>query len=87
MRDDKAPGLRARTTAASVKSFVNSAKLSRQTICRSTGDVRALSNEANRLSVTLDGDTGSRKPQTYGINQSKIFCASPLCQFTSAAEQ
>jgi integrase len=66
MRDAKAPGLRARVTAAGAKSFVFEAKLNRQTIRRTIGDVRAWSieaarNEANRLRVTLDGGIDPRE--------------------------
>ena len=72
MRDAKAPGLRVRATPASaknphgVKAFVFEAKLNRQTIRRTIGDVRAWSieaarNEANRLRVTLDAGTDPRE--------------------------
>jgi integrase len=72
MRDAKAPGLRVRATPATaknpqgVKAFVFEAKLNRQTIRRTIGDVRAWSieaarNEANRLRVTLDGGTDPRE--------------------------
>ncbi len=72
MRDSKAPGLRVRATAASaknptgLKAFVFEAKLNRQTIRRTIGDVRAWTIEAarveaNRLRVTLDGGTDPRE--------------------------
>ncbi len=72
MRDTKAPGLRVRATPASaknpqgIKAFVFEAKLNRQTIRRTIGDVRAWSieaarNEANRLRVTLDAGTDPRE--------------------------
>lgn len=66
LRDAKAPGLRVRVTAAGAKSFVFEAKLNRQTIRRTLGDVRAWSieaarSEANRLRVTLDGGTDPRE--------------------------
>ncbi|MDO8699444.1 MAG: integrase family protein [Rhodoferax sp.] len=66
LRDAKAPGLRVRVTAAGAKSYVFEAKLHRQTIRRTIGDVRAWSieaarNEANRLRVTLDGGTDPRE--------------------------
>ena len=66
MRDAKAPGLRVRVTPAGAKSFVFEAKLNRQTIRRTIGDVRAWSveaarNEANRLRVTLDAGTDPRE--------------------------
>ena len=59
LRDAKAPGLRVRVTAAGAKAFVFEAKLDRQTIRRTIGDVRAWTIddariEANRLRVTLD---------------------------------
>ncbi len=40
MRDSQAPGLRVRVTAAGAKSFVYEAKLNRQTIRRTIGDVK-----------------------------------------------
>lgn len=66
MRDTKAPGLRVRVTTAGAKSFVFEAKLNRQTIRRTIGDVRAWGieaarTEANRLRVTLDGGTDPRE--------------------------
>ena len=65
MRDTKAPGLRVRATPASaknpqgVKAFVFEAKLNRQNIRRTIGDVRAWTidaarTEANRMRVSLD---------------------------------
>ncbi len=72
LRDTKAPGLRVRVTPPSsknpqgVKAFVFEAKLNRQTLRRTIGDVKAWSieaarNEANRLRVTLDGGTDPRE--------------------------
>jgi integrase len=66
LRDTKAPGLRVRVTTAGAKSFVFEAKLNRQTIRRTIGDVRAWGieaarTEANRLRVTLDGGTDPRE--------------------------
>jgi integrase len=66
LRDSKAPGLRVRVTTAGAKSFVFEAKLNRQTIRRTIGDVRAWSieaarTEANRLRVTLDTGTDPRE--------------------------
>jgi integrase len=59
MRDSEAPGLRVRVTSAGAKSFVYEAKLNRQTIRRTIGDVKAWSielarTEARRLAVVLD---------------------------------
>lgn len=66
LRDTKAPGLRVRVTNTGAKSFVFEAKLDRQTIRRTIGDVRAWSldaarTEANRLRVMLDSGTDPRE--------------------------
>ena len=66
LRDSKAPGLRVRVTNTGAKSFVFEAKLNRQTIRRTIGDVRAWTieaarTEANRLRVTLDAGDDPRE--------------------------
>ena len=66
MRDSQAPGLRVRVTAAGAKSFVYEAKLNRQTIRRTIGDVRLWSieqarTEARRLAVVLDNGQDPRE--------------------------
>lgn len=66
MRDSEAPGLRVRVTAAGAKSFVYEAKLNRQTIRRTIGDVKLWSieqarTEARRLAVVLDGGHDPRE--------------------------
>ncbi len=66
LRDTKAPGLRVRVSNTGAKSFVFEAKLNRQTIRRTIGDVRAWTieaarTEANRLRVTLDAGTDPRE--------------------------
>ena len=68
LRDTKAPGLRVRVTNTGMKSFVFEAKLDRQTIRRTIGDVRAWSidaarTEANRLRVMFDGGTDPREAE------------------------
>jgi len=60
LRDSRVPGLRVRVTAAGAKSFVFEAKLNRQTIRLTIGDVRTWSidqarTESRRLAVMLDG--------------------------------
>ncbi|MDQ0608009.1 integrase [Variovorax sp. W1I1] len=65
LRDSKAPGLRVRVTANGAKSFVFEAKLDRQTIRRTIGDVRAwridaARAEAFRLRVAMDGGDDPR---------------------------
>ena len=66
MRDSEAPGLRVRVTAAGAKSFVYEAKLNRQTIRRTIGDVKLWSIEqartdARRLAVALDNGQDPRE--------------------------
>ena len=66
MRDSQAPGLRVRVTAAGAKSFVYDAKLNRQTIRRTIGDVKLWSieqarAEARRLAVVLDNGQDPRE--------------------------
>ena len=66
IRDTQAPGLRIRVTSAGAKSFVFEAKLNRQTIRRTIGDVRAWNieqarTEARRLAVVLDGGQDPRE--------------------------
>ncbi len=66
MRDSEAPGLRVRVTAAGAKSFVFEAKLNRQTIRRTIGDVKLWSieqarTEARRLAVVLDNGQDPRE--------------------------
>ena len=66
MRDSEAPGLRVRVTAAGAKSFVYEAKLNRQTIRRTIGDVKLWSieqarAEARRLAVVLDSGQDPRE--------------------------
>ena len=66
MRDSKAPGLRVRVTTAGAKSYVYEAKLNRQTIRRTIGDVKLWSieqarTEARRLAVVMDGGQDPRE--------------------------
>lgn len=66
LRDTKAPGLRVRVTVSGSKSFVFEAKLHRETVRRTIGDVRAWTidkarTEANRLRVLVDNGTDPRE--------------------------
>ncbi len=66
LRDSEAPGLRVRVTVAGAKSFVYEAKLNRQTIRRTIGDVKLWSieqarTEARRLAVVLDNGQDPRE--------------------------
>lgn len=66
MRDSEAPGLRVRVTATGAKSYVYEAKLNRQTIRRTIGDVKLWGieqarTEARRLAVILDSGQDPRE--------------------------
>ena len=66
LRDRKSPSLRVRVTTAGAKSFIFEAKLNRQNIRRTIGDVRswtidAARAEANRMRVQLDGGSDPRE--------------------------
>lgn len=66
LRDTKAPALRVRVTANGAKSFVFEAKLNRETVRRTIGDVRAWTidtarTEANRLRVLVDSGKDPRE--------------------------
>jgi integrase len=66
LRDRKTPSLRVRITRSGAKAFVFEAKLARQTIRRTIGDVRSWTieqarAEANRLRVQLDGGNDPRE--------------------------
>lgn len=68
LRDRRAPTLRVRVTSNGAKSFVFEAKLDRQTIRRTIGDVRSWSidaarAEANRLRVQVDRGDDPRELQ------------------------
>lgn len=66
LRDTEAPSLRVRVTPAGAKSYVFEAKLNRQTIRRTIGDVRDWTidearAEARRLAVLVDEGTDPRE--------------------------
>lgn len=68
LRDTKAPALRVRVTPSGAKAFVFEAKLNRDTVRRTIGDVRSWSiesarAEANRLRVLVDGGHDPRELQ------------------------
>lgn len=89
LRDSKAPGLRVRVTPAGAKSFVFEAKLNRQTIRRTIGDVRAWSikdarDEAVRLRMTLD--TG-KDPREIERQQAADKAAQAAAAIAAAAAQ
>lgn len=66
LRDSEVPGLRVRVTAAGAKSFVYEAKLNRQTVRRTLGDVKLWTidqarAEARRLAVLMDSGQDPRE--------------------------
>ena len=83
LRDSEAPGLRVRVTAAGAKSFVYEAKLNRQTIRRTIGDVKLWSieqarTEARRLAVVLDGGQDPREIERQRLADKAAAVASAL---------
>jgi integrase len=85
LRDAVSPGLRVRVTAAGAKSFVFEAKLNRQTIRRTIGDVRAWTidaarKESNRLRVMLDGGTDPRELERQQQAQRQADQAAEVAQ-------
>ncbi|QBK06297.1 DUF4102 domain-containing protein [Hylemonella gracilis] len=68
LRDRKAPALRVRVTPSGAKSYVFEAKLGRQTVRRTIGDVRSWTiegarAEANRLRVQIDQGADPREQE------------------------
>ena len=88
LRDSKAPGLRVRATVAStknpkgLKAFVYEAKLNRQTIRRTIGDVRvwdieAARTEARRLAVVVrsDGEDPRKLERQQAATEAAVITA------------
>ena len=91
MRDSEAPGLRVRVTAAGAKSFVYEAKLNRQTIRRTIGDVKAWSieqarTEARRLAVVLDSGQDPREIERQQQADRAAAKAAAAVQATTVGE-
>ena len=92
LRDSVAPGLRVRVTNTGSKSFVFEAKLNRQTIRRTIGDVRAWSipdarKEANRLRVTLDGGQDPRELERQRASAKAAAIAAAAAQIEADKAQ
>jgi len=92
LRDTKAPGLRVRVTNTGAKAFVFEAKLNRQTIRRTIGDVRAWTieaarTEANRLRVTLDGGDDPRELERQQQEAKDQAIADKAAADTAQAQQ
>ena len=91
LRDRKAPALRVRVTSSGVKAFVFEAKLGRQTIRRTIGDVRAWTieaarSEANRLRVLIDSGTDPRELQRQQQAAKEAQAATQLAQSVTVGD-
>lgn len=92
MRDSEAPGLRVRVTAAGAKSFVYEAKLNRQTIRRTIGDVKLWSieqarTEARRLAVVLDNGQDPREIERQQQADKAAQAAAAIVQAVAAQRE
>ena len=92
MRDSEAPGLRVRVTAAGAKSFVYEAKLDRQTIRRTIGDVKLWSieqarAEARRLAVVLDSGQDPREIERQQQADKAAQAAAAIVQAVAAQRE
>ena len=92
MRDSEAPGLRVRVTAAGAKSFVYEAKLNRQTIRRTIGDVKLWSieqarTEARRLAVVLDSGQDPREIERQQQADKAAQAAAAIVQAVAAQRE
>ncbi len=92
LRDTEAPSLRVRVTAAGAKSFVFEAKLNRQNIRRTIGDVRdweipAARAEARRLAVLVDAGTDPRELERQQAEAKTAAVAEKAAQEAAAAAQ
>ena len=92
LRESKAPGLRVRVTAGGSKSYVFEAKLNRQTIRRTIGDVRARSiddarTEANKLRVLLDGRQDPRELERLADARKVAEAAQAIADAAATAER
>ena len=91
LRDRKAPTLRVRVTAAGAKYFVFEAKLERQTIRRTIGDVRSWSieaarAEANRLRVLVDKGADPRELNRQQAEAKRAEAAKAAIQAVTTGE-
>lgn len=91
LRDRKSPTLRVRVTASGAKSFVFEAKLDRQTIRRTIGDVRAWTidaarGEANRLRVLVDKGADPRELERQQAEERRAEAAKAVAQARTVGE-
>lgn len=91
LRDRKAPTLRVRVTRNGAKSFVFEAKLDRQTIRRTIGDVRSWSieaarAEANRLRVLVDKGADPRELERQQVEARRVEAAKAAANARTVGE-
>lgn len=91
LRDEKSPGLRVRVTSTNAKAYVFEAKLNRQTIRRTIGDVRswridAARQEANRLRVLLDSGNDPRELERAAADAKAAKTAEAAARALTVAE-
>lgn len=91
LRDRKSPALRVRVTATGAKAFVFEAKLGRQTIRRTIGDVRAWTIEAarveaNRQRMLIDTGTDPRELQRQQEAQRVVKAQAEAAQAVTVGE-
>lgn len=91
LRDRKAPTLRVRVTSHGAKAFVFEAKLQRQTIRRTIGDVRswtidAARSEANRLRVLVDTGSDPRELERQQVEAKRVEAIKVAAQSRTVGE-
>lgn len=92
LRDSETPGLRVRVTNTGAKSFVFEAKLNRQTIRRTIGDVKTWTIEqarveARRLAVLLDGGQDPREIERQQQAEKEALAVAAMARATAAAQE
>lgn len=92
LRDSETPGLRVRVTNTGAKSFVFEAKLNRQTIRRTIGDVKTWTIEqarveARRLAVLLDGGQDPREIERQQQADKEALAVAAMARAAAAAQE
>lgn len=92
LRDSETPGLRVRVTNTGAKSFVFEAKLNRQTIRRTIGDVKTWTIEqarieARRLAVLLDGGQDPREIERQQQADKEALAMAAMARAAAAAKE
>ncbi|MGF6214070.1 tyrosine-type recombinase/integrase [Comamonas sp. 4034] len=92
LRDSETPGLRVRVTNTGAKSFVFEAKLNRQTIRRTIGDVKTWTIEqarieARRLAVLLDSGQDPREIERQQQANKAALAIAAMVQAATAKQE